>query len=79
MASKEGYWCYEHMILQLKDCLDILKTLHPQYDYLYCLIIHGVMTSSSPMDLWGSAYQTRRWVLATLQMYLNCLFNPELC
>jgi hypothetical protein len=23
------------MILQLEDCLDVLKTLHPQYDFLF--------------------------------------------
>jgi len=34
-ASNEGYWCYEWMILQLEDCLDVLKTLHPQYDFLF--------------------------------------------
>jgi hypothetical protein len=34
-ASNEGYWCYEQMILQLEDCLAVLKTLHPQYDFLF--------------------------------------------
>jgi hypothetical protein len=34
-ASNEGYLCYEQMILQLEDCLDVLKTLHPQYDFLF--------------------------------------------
>ena len=34
-AAKEGYWSYEHIILQLYDCIDVLKCLYPQYDYLF--------------------------------------------
>jgi len=34
-ALNEGYWCYKQMILQLEDCLDVLKTLHPQYGFLF--------------------------------------------
>jgi hypothetical protein len=26
-ANSEGYWCYEHMVLQLEDCMDCLKVL----------------------------------------------------
>ncbi len=34
-TSNEGYWCYEHMVLQLKDCMDCLKVLFPQFQYLF--------------------------------------------
>ena len=34
-ASKEGYWCYEHMILQLEDCVDVVQTLYPEFDFLF--------------------------------------------
>ena len=34
-ASNEGYWCYEHMVLQLEDCVDCLKVLFPQFQYLF--------------------------------------------
>ena len=34
-ASKEGYWNYDRMVLQLKDCFDVLKCLYPQYDFLF--------------------------------------------
>ena len=33
-ASNEGYWNYEYMVLQLEDCVDVLKCLYPQYDFL---------------------------------------------
>ncbi len=26
-ASSEGYWRYEHMVLQIEDCNDVLKVL----------------------------------------------------
>jgi hypothetical protein len=28
-ASNEGYWCYEHMVLQFKDVVDCLTVLFP--------------------------------------------------
>jgi hypothetical protein len=34
-ASNEGYWCYEHMVLQFEDVVDCLMVLFPQYDYLF--------------------------------------------
>jgi hypothetical protein len=34
-ASAEGYWTYASMVLQLEDSLDVVKTLYPQYDFLF--------------------------------------------
>jgi hypothetical protein len=31
----EGYWSYEHMVLQLEDCVDCMKVIAPQYDLLF--------------------------------------------
>ena len=31
-ANAEGYWVYEHMVLQLEDCVDCLKVLYPEID-----------------------------------------------
>jgi hypothetical protein len=39
-ASNEGYWCYGHMVLQLEDCVDCLKVLFPQFQYLF-LFVHS--------------------------------------
>ena len=33
----EGYWSYEHMVLQIEDCLDVLHVTHPHFDYLFLL------------------------------------------
>ena len=33
--NEEGYWTYERMILQLEDCVDVLTTLHPSYDFKF--------------------------------------------
>ena len=31
--SKDGYWSYEHLVVQLEDCLDILQCLYgDQFD-----------------------------------------------
>ena len=34
-AGNEGYWNYEQMVLQLENCVDVVKALYPQYDYLF--------------------------------------------
>jgi hypothetical protein len=34
-TNYEGYWSYEHMVLQMEDCVDCLKVIAPQYDYLF--------------------------------------------
>jgi hypothetical protein len=34
-ADSGGYWNDNHMVLQLEDCVDVLKHLNPEYDYLF--------------------------------------------
>ena len=34
-ANSDGYWTYQHMVLQLEDYVDVLNTLHPQYDFSF--------------------------------------------
>jgi hypothetical protein len=33
--SNERSWNYERMVLQLEDCVDVVKLLFPQYDCLF--------------------------------------------
>jgi len=34
-STGERYWCYEHMVLQLEYCIDVLKVIYPQFDFLF--------------------------------------------
>ena len=34
-ANKDGYWSYEHLVCQLKDCQDVMKTFYPEFDVKY--------------------------------------------
>ena len=34
-ANLEGYQTYQHMVLQLEDCINCLKVLYPQFNFLY--------------------------------------------
>jgi hypothetical protein len=34
-ADSDGYWNYNHMVMQLEDCVDVLQQVYPQYDYLF--------------------------------------------
>jgi hypothetical protein len=32
--NSEGYWSYEHMVLQMEVCADVMKVLYPDVDVL---------------------------------------------
>jgi len=34
-TSGKGYWCYQQMVLQLEDCIDVLKVVYPQFNFLF--------------------------------------------
>jgi DNA-binding transcriptional regulator YhcF (GntR family) len=34
-AHNQGYWDYDHMIIQFEDCIDVVKTLHPEFDFVF--------------------------------------------
>jgi hypothetical protein len=34
-AGKDGYWFYNHMVLQIEDCFDCFKPLHPEFDMVW--------------------------------------------
>jgi len=33
--NKEGYWNYNHMVLQFEDAIDVLKVLHPEFHFVF--------------------------------------------
>ena len=33
--NKDGYWDYNHMVLQFEDVIDCLKVLHPQFHFVF--------------------------------------------
>ena len=33
-ANNECYWTYNHMSLQFEECVDCLKVIHPQFDFV---------------------------------------------
>ena len=33
--NKEGYWDYNHMVLQFEDVVDCLKVMHPQFHFVF--------------------------------------------
>ena len=50
VEGKEGYWTYEHMVLQLEDCLDVLYSIHKnKYSYLF-LFDHSCGHDRMPKD-----------------------------
>lgn len=33
--NNEGYWTYNHMSIQFEDCVDCLKVIYPQFDFVF--------------------------------------------
>jgi hypothetical protein len=51
-ANNQGYWDYDHMIIQFEDCIDVVKTLHPKFDFIF-LFNHGCGHRTQPsMTRW---------------------------
>jgi hypothetical protein len=40
--NADGYWTYQHMVLQLEDCVDVLNVKYPQYDFPFYSTILAV-------------------------------------
>ncbi|KAI2500095.1 hypothetical protein MHU86_14362 [Fragilaria crotonensis] len=34
-ANNEGYWTYNHMSMQFEDCVDCIKVIYPQFDFVF--------------------------------------------
>jgi hypothetical protein len=34
-ANSEGYWTYDHMVLQFEDCIDVMEVLYPDFEYVF--------------------------------------------
>lgn len=84
--SHEGYWDYNHMILQLEDCIDCLKTLYPQFDFIFMFDHSSGHTKkrrggldASGMNKWfGGAQPTmRRTYTPTVDGYLGPFHDPS--
>ena len=50
-AGKDGYWTYRHMVMQIEDCVDCLKYIFPQYDYVFELDHSSGHASERPNGL----------------------------
>ena len=41
--NKNGYWLYDHMVLQLEDCVDILTYMFPDFEFIFSWTTQMVM------------------------------------
>ena len=39
-ANAEGYWTYNHIVLKLKDCIDVVKVLYLDYNNIFLFYLH---------------------------------------
>ena len=53
-ANKEGYWTGNHMILQLEDCIDCLKSVYGDtYEFLFLFDHAPFPTPPNPLGVKG--------------------------
>jgi hypothetical protein len=48
-ANNQGYWRYDHMILQFEDSIDVVRILWPEFECVFFKIIPVVTTGSNLM------------------------------
>ena len=48
-ANKQGYWDYDHMMMQFEDCIDVVTTLHPKFECMF-LFDHSCRHSWQGLD-----------------------------
>jgi hypothetical protein len=79
-ANNEGYWGYNHMVLQLEDCVDCLKVVYPHLDFVF-LFDHssghskkrrgGLDAGQMNSGLCGSQPTTRNSIIIHADGYLG--------
>ena len=40
-AKKDGYWSYEHLIIQLKNCIDVIKVIYGNKCIIQFMVDHS--------------------------------------
>jgi hypothetical protein len=49
-ANNQGYWKYDHVVLQMEDCIDFVNNLWPQFEYVFLFDHSCGMTGNGLMD-----------------------------
>jgi hypothetical protein len=53
--TAQGYWTYDHMVLQLRYCVDMVKVLYHNYEYIFLFNQSCGRDSKIPDDLCGNS------------------------
>jgi len=61
-ANQDGYWDYNHMVLQLKDCADCQKN-YPKYDFTF-LFDHSSRHAKDRLDGLNATNVSVLWTYA---------------
>ena len=85
-ANKEGYWSYEHLIVQPEDCLDILKVLYSPEKYEFNILVdHSCGHDIQQLDglnvkQMNCGYGGKQRIIHNTEMIDGCLgkFDPIL-
>jgi hypothetical protein len=48
--NNQGYWNYNHMIIQFEDCINDIKTIHPEFEFMILFDQAVNMAGNKPTD-----------------------------
>jgi hypothetical protein len=80
-ANNEGYWGYNHMVLQLEDCVDCLKVVYPHLDFVFLFNhssrhskkILGGLDAGQTNSVFGGSQPTMR---ESMIQHTDCYLGP---
>jgi hypothetical protein len=79
-ANNEGYWTYNHMSIQFKDCVDCLRVIYPHFDFTFLFdhsqghskkLANGLETYSMNKGYGGAQPRMRESIIKEKDGYLG--------
>ena len=74
--NREGYWAYNNMVLQFEDAVDVLKVMHPSYDFVF-LFDHSAGHAKQRPDGLNHHRMNRAFGGKTIQMMRDTIILQE--
>ena len=78
--NKDGYWTYDHMVIQLEDCVDVLKTQFPEFDIVF-LVDHSndhdrLQPDGLNLNKIGVKYGGKQPIMRDTKLTSSSFFGP---
>ena len=76
--NDDGYWTYNHFIIQLEDCMDILNTLHPPDKFEVQILVDHQRTDGLNVVCMNSMYGGKQRHIHDTRIVQGCIGDLSL-